>query len=57
MKVEINKVAYQKLKKRFPWVYKNEIVKIPDCDKGSIADLIYKDEFVAVAFINPVSKI
>jgi 23S rRNA (cytosine1962-C5)-methyltransferase len=57
MKVEITKSAYEKLKKRFPWIYKNELICIPDCDKGSIADLTYKGEYVATAFINPLSKI
>ncbi len=57
MKVEIKKEGYLKLKKRLPWLYKNEIVQIPKCDKGSIADLVYKGEFVAKAFINPLSKI
>ncbi|WP_024791527.1 class I SAM-dependent rRNA methyltransferase [Lebetimonas sp. JS032] len=57
MKVEISKEAFQKLKKRFPWVYKNELVNVPDCDKGSVADLIYNGEYVATAFINPLSKI
>ena len=57
MKVEITKSGYEKLKKRFPWLYKNELKKVPECDKGSIADLIYKDKYVATAFINPFSKI
>lgn len=57
MKIEISKSAYVKLKKRFPWVYRNEIVSIPNCDKGSVADLVYKGEYVATAFINPFSKI
>lgn len=57
MKVEITKEAFQKLKKRFPWVYKNELINIPDCDKGSVVDLIYNGEYVATAFINPLSKI
>jgi 23S rRNA (cytosine1962-C5)-methyltransferase len=57
MKVEISKEAFQKLRKRFPWVYKNELVNVPDCDKGSVADLIYNGEYVATAFINPLSKI
>ncbi|GAX88200.1 23S rRNA (cytosine1962-C5)-methyltransferase [Lebetimonas natsushimae] len=57
MKVEITKKAYEKLKKRFPWVYRNEIISLPDCDRGTIADLVYKGEYVATAFINPVSKI
>jgi 23S rRNA (cytosine1962-C5)-methyltransferase len=57
MKVEITKNAYEKLKRRFPWVYKNEIIKLPECDKGSIADLTYKGKYVATAFINPLSKI
>jgi 23S rRNA (cytosine1962-C5)-methyltransferase len=57
MIVEIRKSAYEKLKKRFPWVYKNEIIKLPECDKGSIADLTYKGKYVATAFINPLSKI
>ncbi len=57
MKVEITKSGYEKLKKRFPWLYKNELKKVPECDKGSIADLIYKDKYIATAFINPFSKI
>jgi len=57
MKVEINKEAYNKLKKHFPWVYKNEIIKIPECNLGDIVDLVYKGEYVATAFFNPLSKI
>jgi 23S rRNA (cytosine1962-C5)-methyltransferase len=57
MKIEISKSAYEKLKKRFPWIYKNEIIEIPVCDKGSIVDLMYKGEYVATAFFNPESKI
>ena len=57
MKIEISKLAYEKLKKRFPWIYKNEIVEIPVCDKGSIVDLVYQDEYVATAFFNAESKI
>jgi 23S rRNA (cytosine1962-C5)-methyltransferase len=57
MKIEITKEAFNKLKKRIPWVYKNELISIPECDKGSIADLTYKGEYVATAFINPLSKI
>jgi len=57
MKVYINKNAYEKLKKRFVWVYKNEIQKAPSCDPGSIVDVYYKDKFVAVGFYNPLSKI
>jgi len=57
MKVEITKSGYEKLKKRFPWLYQNELAEIPECDKGSIADLTYKGKYVATAFINPLSKI
>ena len=57
MKVYINKNAYEKLKKRFVWVYKNEIQKAPTCDAGSIVDIYYKDKFVGVGFYNPLSKI
>ncbi|GAB6073721.1 class I SAM-dependent rRNA methyltransferase [Nautilia lithotrophica] len=57
MKIEITKSGYEKLKKRVPWLYKNELVAVPECDGGSIADLIYKGEYVATAFINPLSKI
>jgi len=57
MKVYINKNAYEKLKKRFVWVYKNEIQKAPTCDGGSIVDIYYKDKFVGVGFYNPLSKI
>ncbi|ACM92870.1 methyltransferase small [Nautilia profundicola AmH] len=57
MKIEITKEAYDKLKKRVPWLYKNELVSVPECDGGSIADLVYKNEYVATAFINPKSKI
>ena len=57
MKVEITKEAFNKLKRRVPWIYKNEIIEIPECDSGSIADLVYKGEYVATAFINPKSKI
>jgi len=57
MKVEVTKSGYEKLKKRFPWLYKNELKKIPQCDKGNIADLVYKGEYLATAFINPLSKI
>lgn len=57
MRVEITKEAYIKLKKRVPWLYKNELVSVPECDAGSIADLTYRGEYVATAFINPLSKI
>ncbi len=57
MRVEITKSAYEKLKKFFPWVYKNEIIKAPDCNPGDVVDLIYKNEYVATAFFNPLSKI
>ncbi len=57
MKVEITKQGYEKLKKRAPWLYQNELKIIPKCDPGTIADLIYKGEYVATAFINPLSKI
>jgi 23S rRNA (cytosine1962-C5)-methyltransferase len=57
MKVEITKSGYEKLKKRLPWIYKNEIIEIPVCDKGSIVDLVYQDEYVATAFFNAESKI
>ena len=57
MKVEIKKEAFNKIKKRAPWLYKNEIASIPECESGSIADLTYKGEYAATAFINPKSKI
>jgi len=57
MKVEITKEAYLKLKKKVPWLYKNELVSVPQCDAGSIADLYYRGEYAATAFINPLSKI
>jgi 23S rRNA (cytosine1962-C5)-methyltransferase len=57
MKVEITKSGYEKLRKKAPWLYQNELKEIPKCDKGSIADLVYKGEYVATAFINPLSKI
>jgi 23S rRNA (cytosine1962-C5)-methyltransferase len=57
MKIEITKEAFNKLKKRVPWLYKNELVSLPECDPGSIADLIYKGEYAATAFVNPLSKI
>ncbi|WP_456480587.1 class I SAM-dependent rRNA methyltransferase [Nautilia sp.] len=57
MKIEITKEAFNKLKKRVPWLYKNELVSVPGCDGGSVADLVYKGEYVATAFINPLSKI
>ena len=57
MKIEITKSGYEKLKKRLPWIYKNEIIEIPVCDKGSIVDLVYQDEYVATAFFNAESKI
>ena len=57
MRAEINKEAFLKLKKRFPWVYKNEIVSMPKCNAGDVVDLVYKDEYVATAFFNPLSKI
>jgi len=57
VKVEVTKEAYKKLKKHFPWIYKNEIVNIPQCDKGSITDLYYNGEYLATGFLNPKSKI
>ena len=57
MKIEIDKRAYEKLKKRFMWVYKNEIVHSIDAKPGDIVDIYYKDKFIAVAFFNPLSKI
>ena len=57
MKAEITKEAFLKLKKRAPWIYKNEIIKFPECNPGDITDLVYKDEYIATAFINPLSKI
>ncbi|QCT94953.1 class I SAM-dependent rRNA methyltransferase [Caminibacter mediatlanticus TB-2] len=57
MRVEINKESYKKLQRRFPWVYKNEIVNFPECNAGDIVDLVYRDEYVATAFFNPLSKI
>jgi 23S rRNA (cytosine1962-C5)-methyltransferase len=57
MKVEIKKSGYEKLKKRFPWLYENEIKEMPKCDPGSVADLCFKGNYVATAFINPKSKI
>ncbi len=57
MKIYINKSAYEKLKKRFLWIYQNEITKAPECDAGSVVDVYYKDTYVATAFYNPLSKI
>jgi len=57
MKIEITKEAFNKIKRKVPWLYKNELISIPECDGGSIADLVYKGEYAATAFINPVSKI
>ena len=57
MKAEIKKEAYNKLKKHFPWVYKNEIEKAPNCNPGDIVDLVYNGEYIATAFFNPLSKI
>ena len=57
MKVEIKKSGFEKLKKHFPWVYKNEIENIPECNKGDVVDVVYKGEYVATAFFNPLSKI
>jgi len=56
MKVEITKQAYEKIKRKTPWLYKNEL-KVPECDAGSVAELIYRGEYCATAFINPKSKI
>ena len=57
MKIVVNKNAYEKLKKRFLWVYSNEIVKHQECDAGSIVDVYYKDKFLGVGFYNPQSTI
>jgi len=57
MKIEITKSGYEKLKKRAPWIYKNELKDIPDCDSGTLADLVYKGKYIATAFINSKSKI
>ena len=57
MRVEITKSAFEKLKKRAPWIYKNEIVKFPKCNPGDIVDLVYNGQYVATAFLNPLSKI
>ena len=57
MRVEINKSGFEKLKKRAPWIYKNEIAKFPECNAGDVADLIYNGNYVATAFFNPLSKI
>ncbi|QCI28100.1 class I SAM-dependent rRNA methyltransferase [Caminibacter pacificus] len=57
MKIYINKSAYEKLKKRFLWIYQNEITKAPECDAGSVVDVYYKDTYVATAFYNSLSKI
>ncbi len=57
MKAQINKEAFGKIKKRVPWIYKNEIMKFHECNPGDIADLIYNNEYAATAFINPLSKI
>ena len=57
MRVEIKKEAYEKLKRHFPWIYQNEILKAPKCDSGSVVDFVYKGEFIAVGFFNPKSKI
>jgi len=57
MKAEIKKEAYNKLKKHFPWVYKNEIIKVPECNPGDVVDLVYNGEYAATAFFNPLSKI
>ena len=56
MKVEITKSAYEKIKKRAPWIYSNEINHIK-CDRGSVVDLVYNGKYVATAFYNPLSKI
>ncbi|HIQ51605.1 MAG TPA: class I SAM-dependent rRNA methyltransferase, partial [Nautiliaceae bacterium] len=53
MKIEINKKAYEKLQKKLPWLYANEI----DVNKSGLANLYYKGEYVATAFVNPNSKI
>ena len=57
MRAEINKDAFLKLKRKFPWVYKNEIVSMPECNPGDVVDLVYKGKYVATAFLNPLSKI
>jgi len=55
MKIYVTKSAYEKLQKRFVWVYQNEIIKTTS--NNLIGDIYYKDKFLATAFYNPLSKI
>ena len=57
MKIEITKEAFNKLQKRFLWVYSNEVKEHKDYALGQVVDVVYKGKFVAKAFYNRLSKI
>ncbi len=57
MRIEIKKGAKEKLDRFFLWIYKNEIVSLKEIKDVGIADIFYKGEFIAKAFVNPKSEI
>lgn len=58
-KIIIKKNAVEKVKTFFPWIYKNEIKKLPkDVKKGEIIDIYSPSgEFLGTGYINPDSVI
>ena len=58
-KVTVKKQAVEKIKKFFPWIYMNEIKKIPkDIRKGEIVDIYSPSgELLGRGYINPSSVI
>ncbi len=58
-KVIIKNIAVSKIKTFNPWIYKNEIKKIPKNIKSGEVIEIYsqKNEFLGIGYINPLSKI
>ena len=57
--VIVKKVALEKLSKFHPWIYKDEIKKLPkNIDKGDLVKILSPDgEFLGLGYINPDSLI
>ncbi|WP_025270528.1 class I SAM-dependent rRNA methyltransferase [Hippea sp. KM1] len=56
--VALNANGFRKIKNRLVWIYNKEIERLPNgIEKGQICKLTYKGNPVALAFVNPLSKI
>jgi 23S rRNA (cytosine1962-C5)-methyltransferase len=56
-KIDLSKHTAAKVRKRLPWIYRNELPETIWCEAGETAMLVHQGGYLATAFINPKSQI